>query len=128
MNIKFIVDDSETLRELRERFPDRFLRNVAIVLKNLARNSAQEQARFQFCEDFLSRKIRALSGIKSSMTIPATEKTLRFSRVVAMTSALTPALSRYPITRTLALQPSTAPRSSASAASRKRTPFSPFPA
>ena len=43
MNVKFIVDDSETLRELRERFPDHFLRSVAVVLKNLARNNAQQQ-------------------------------------------------------------------------------------
>ena len=57
MSIKFTVDDSETLRELRERFPDRFLHNVAVVLKNLARNSAQEQARKSGGRSFWQREV-----------------------------------------------------------------------
>ena len=40
MSIKFTVDDSETLRELSELFPKHFLKQVAVAIKNLARNNA----------------------------------------------------------------------------------------
>ena len=57
MNVKFIVDDSETLRQLREIFPERFMKQIAVVIKNLARNSAQEQARKSGGRSFWQREV-----------------------------------------------------------------------
>ncbi len=57
MNVKFTVDDGETLRELRERFPERFMKRVAVMIKNLARNNAQEQARRSHGRSFWQREV-----------------------------------------------------------------------
>jgi len=57
MNVKFIVDDSETLQQLREIFPERFMKRIAVVIKNLARNSAQEQAKKSGGRSFWQREV-----------------------------------------------------------------------
>ena len=57
MNVKFIVDDSETLQQLRDIFPERFMKRVAVVIKNLARNNAQEQARRSHGRSFWQREV-----------------------------------------------------------------------
>lgn len=57
MEIKIKVADGETLEQLREMSPERFLRAWAIAVKNLAKRKAQEAAAKSGGRSFWQREI-----------------------------------------------------------------------